>query len=270
MLKNKRRVFCIILILIVLVSFLSITITTLYIKTHEDKEYEKLELGIKDYDIDYYTIYSKDNSYEYKVYKINNSHDKDSIYRIKKRIKNNKNWNKKKFYEYIMNKFYEKIDRKSVEIDREDLYYYNKGLIYAIMDVKNAKLYYLKNNVIDYHNNYKQVLDIKVDDYKDIEIYNVKGQDAQNDGIDYYTYVFDEEKCNQIKKEIIKNNNWSTKQIDQKILKKFEHNIEILSIKNGYYYYKENNISANTNKKETKYEVGVYDCDNNILYYLSY
>ena len=90
------------------------------------------------------------------------------------------------------------------------------------------------------------------------------------DIIDYYTYVFNEEKCNQIEKNIIKNNNWSTKQIDQKILKKFEHNSEILSIKNGYYYYKENNISVNTNKKETKYEVGVYDCDNNILYYLSY
>ena len=31
---------------------------------------------------------------------------------------------RKKFYEYIMMKFYEKINEENVKIDREDLYYY--------------------------------------------------------------------------------------------------------------------------------------------------
>ena len=149
--------------------------------TQSDTDYEKLELNIKNYDIDYYTVYDK----SFKVYKINNYYKGDSINKIEKEIRNSDAWTRNKFYEYIMMKFYEKTDRKRTEIDRENLYYYHKGLIYAIVDMKNAKIYYLKNNSLDYHNEYNEILGIKVDDnYICREIYSIKGQETQNDGID--------------------------------------------------------------------------------------
>ena len=171
-----------------------------------------------------------------------------------------------------------RIDGKIVEIDREDLYYYNKGLIYSIIDVKNLKLYYLKNNIMDYHNDYDEILGIKLNNYIDMEIYNIKGQDAQNDGIDYYTYKFNEEKGKEIKEILNKSEIWNQEKLDNEILDCFEYNSEIFSIKNGYYCYKNvyktNNSYKNVNadKKETGYEVGVYDCDKDVLYYywLSY
>ena len=206
--NNKKRILYIIILLIVVIftNLLSIKITSLFTSSQEDMDYQKLELEIKDYDIDYYTIYSKDISYEYKVYKINNSYKGDSIDEIKIQLENSKDWSKKKFYEYIMMKFYERIDGEITEIDRENLYYYNKGGIYAIIDVKNAKLYYLKNNIIDYHNDYNEILEIKT---------NQNG---------YYCH-----------KKVYKTNN---------------------SYKN-----------VNIDTKETEYEVGVFDCDKDVLYY---
>ena len=273
--NNKKRILYIIILLIVVIfsNLLSIKITSLFTSSQEDTDYQKLKLEIKDYDIDYYTIYSKDISYEYKVYKINNSYKGDSIDEIKIQLENSKDWSKKKFYEYIMMKFYERIDGKITEIDRENLYYYNKGVIYAIIDVKNAKLYYLKNNIIDYHNDYNEILEIKTNNYTDMEIYSVKGQEAQNDGIDYYTYKFNEEKGKEIEENLSKSQIWSTEKLDNEILDCFEYNSEIFSIQNGYYchkkVYKTNNSYENVNidTKETGYEVGVFDCDKDVLYY---
>lgn len=271
--NNKKRILYIIILLIVVIftSFLPIKITSLFTASQEDMDYQKLKLEIKDYDIDYYTIYSKDISYEYKVYKINNYYKGDSIDEIKIQLENSNDWNKEKFYEYIMMKFYERIDGKITEIDREDLYYYNKGLIYAIIDVKNSKLYYLKNNIIDSHNDYNEILEIKINNYTEMEIYSVKGQEAQNDGIDYYTYKFNEEKGKEIEENLNKSQSWSTEKLDNEILDCFEYNNEIFSIQNGYYCYKKvyktNNSYNSIDRKETGYEVGVYDSDKDVLYY---
>ena len=139
--------------------------------------------------------------------------------------------------------------------------------------MKNAKLYYLKNNIIDYHNDYNEILEIKTNNYTDMEIYSVKGQEAQNDGIDYYTYKFNEEKGKEIEKNLSKSQIWSTEKLDDEILDCFEYNSEIFSIQNGYYchkkVYKTNNSYENVNidTKETGYEVGVFDCDKDVLYY---
>ena len=65
-----------------------------------------VELNIKNYDIDYYTVYDK----SFKVYKINNYYKGDSIDKIEKEIRNSDAWTRNKFYEYIMMKFYEKED----------------------------------------------------------------------------------------------------------------------------------------------------------------
>ena len=266
---SDKKKLIILFIIILITNVLSIIITSLLVSSREDMDYKKLNIEINDYDIDYYTVYSN----EYKVYKINNSYNGDSIDKIKVKLENNKDWSRKKFYEYIMMKFYERIQGKIIEIDREDLYYYNKGLIYAIIDIKNAKLYYLKNNIMDYHNNYDEILEIKTNNYEEMEIYSVKGQEAQNDGIDYYTYKFSEEIGKDIEENLSKSQIWNTEKLDYEILDCFEYNKEISNVQNGYYFYKKlyetGNLYKNVNidRKETGYEVGVYDCDNNILYY---
>lgn len=165
--KNKKVILHIIsiLVIVIVVSFLSMKITELRFLIYGDRDYQELDLNLDSYDILYYTVYNQDIFDEYKVYKISNSYQGDSIDEIKTKLENSNEWSKEKFYEYIMMKFYERIDGKITEIDREDLYYYNKGLIYAIIDVKNAKLYYLKNNIIDYHNDYDEILEIKLNNY---------------------------------------------------------------------------------------------------------
>ena len=273
--KNKKVILHIILILIIVivVSFLSTKITELRFSIYGDIDYKELGLNLDSHDIVYYTVYNQDIFDEYKVYKISDYYKNENVNEIKEKLENSNEWNKEKFYEYIMMKFYERIDGKITEIDREDLYYYNKGLIYAIIDVKNAKLYYLKNNIIDYHNDYDEILGIKLNNYTNMEIYNIKGQDAQNDGIDYYTYKFNEEKGKEIEENLNKSQIWSTEKLDNEILDCFEYNSEIFSVQNGYYCYKKvyktNNSYKNVNvdRKETGYEVGVYDCDKDVLYY---
>ena len=273
--KNKKVILHIILILIIVivVSFLSTKITELRFSIYGDIDYKELGLNLDSHDIVYYTVYNQDIFDEYKVYKISDYYKNENVNEIKEKLENSNEWNKEKFYEYIMMKFYERIDGKITEIDRDDLYYYNKGLIYAIIDVKNAKLYYLKNNIIDYHNDYDEILGIRLNNYTDMEIYNIKGQDAQNDGIDYYTYEFNEEKGKEIEENLNKSQIWSTEKLDNEILDCFEYNNEIFDIQNGYYCYKKvyktNNsyTNVNTDRKEIGYEVGVYDCDKDILYY---
>ena len=271
--NNKKRdlYIAILLILVAYTNLLSIKITSLYKTLHEDKEYEKLKLGIKDYYIDYCTIYTKDFPFQYKVYKINNSYKGGSMDKIKTRLENSDVWSRKKFYEYKMMRFYEKIDGETTKLDREDLYYYNEGQIYAIIDVKNTKLYYLKDSVLKRHDDYDELLGIDLSNYIDLEIYEAKGNHPQNDGIDYYTYKFDEEKGKEIKEVLNKSQNWSTEKLDIKVLDDFEYNSEVLSIQNGYYYYETvyetNNSYKNIEIEERGYEVGVYDCDTNIFYY---
>ena len=273
--KNKKVILHIILILVIVivVSFLSTKITELRFSIYGDIDYKELGLNLDSYDIVYYTVYNQDIFDEYKVYKISDYYKNENVNEIKEKLENSNEWNKEKFYEYIMKKFYERIDGKITEIDREDLYYYNKGLIYAIIDVKNAKLYYLKNNIIDYHNDYDEILGIKLNNYTNMEIYDIKGQEAQNDGIDYYTYNFNEEKGKEIEENLNKSQIWSTEKLANEILDCFEYNSEIFSIQNGYYCYKKvyktNNSykNVNTDRKATGYEVGVYDCDKDVLYY---
>lgn len=273
--KNKKVILHIILILVILIvgSFLSIKTTELCFSIYGDRDYQELGLNLDSYDIVYYTVYNQDIFSEYKVYKISDYYKNENVYEIKEKLENSSEWSKEKFYEYIMMKFYERIDGKITKIDREDLYYYNKGSIYAIIDVKNAKLYYLKNYILDYHNDYNEILEIKINNYTDMEIYRVKGQEAQNDGIDYYTYKFNKEKGKEIEEKLSKSQIWSTEKLENEILECFEYNSEIFSIQNGYYYhekvYKTNNSyeNINTDTKETGYEVGVYDCDKDVLYY---
>ena len=65
--------------------------------------------------------------------------------------------NKNKFYEYIMKEFYEIKENETFEIDRENLYYYNEKDIYAIFDLKNAKLYYFTPGIFISKPNYNSI-----------------------------------------------------------------------------------------------------------------
>lgn len=57
--KNKKRTLYIVLtfIVVILLFFVLIRIASLVNMTQSDTDYEKLELNIKNYDIDYYTVY---------------------------------------------------------------------------------------------------------------------------------------------------------------------------------------------------------------------
>ncbi|MGN1327809.1 MAG: hypothetical protein ACI4VQ_07035 [Clostridia bacterium] len=100
-----------------------------------DNDYQKLVLELNTYNIDYYTVYDEDFFGTYKVYKLNIYRNKD---KIRDELENSNYWSKDKFYEYVMMKFYEEINKETVELDREDLYYYHKNGIYAIFDLKNS------------------------------------------------------------------------------------------------------------------------------------
>ena len=91
----------------------------------EDKDYKKLGLDIKDYNIEYCTIYSYGDSAVYKVYKIKDYYS-ESMNNFKKQLENSKLWDKNKYYEYIMAEFNEICEGERIEIDREDLYYYKR------------------------------------------------------------------------------------------------------------------------------------------------
>jgi len=182
--KNKKIIIYIILILtiIIVTNLLSIKITS----TKPDTDYQKLGLELKEYNIDYYTVYLEDSLGKYKVYKISNYYMKD-IDKIKTLLENSELWNRNKYYEYVMMRFYDKIDNKTTEIDREDLYYYHGKDVRAIFDIKNAKLYYFDYWIPGTSNDKSQILGIKIDNYIAKEVYSVKGG-WQGDGTDYFTY----------------------------------------------------------------------------------
>ncbi len=256
------------LIIIIILLFTYIFILKSFFKV--DNDYQKLGLELNTYNIDYYTVYEEGFFEIYRVYKLNILRDKD---KIRNKLENNFSWSKDKFYEYVMLKFYEKINNETVELDREDLYYYHKNGIYAILDMKNAKLYYLENYLHSTHSDYSTILDVKVKDYSEREIYSVRGG-LQYDGRDYYVYKFTEEKGKEIIETLGQSSKWSKDRIDDDKLDDFEYNKEVLDIKNGYYHYElvcrtsdENKKKNVTKENATGYEIGVYDADKNILYY---
>ena len=192
---------------------------------------------------------------------------------FKNQLDNSNLWSRNKFYEYIMMEFYEIRENETLDIDRENLYYYNKKNTYAIFDLKNAKLYYFTQGIFISNPNYNNILGIKIENYIDREVYSVRGG-PQNDGTDYYTYQFTEEKGKKIEEVLNKSQDWSKEKLDENIIDCFKYNKEILSIENGYYHYElvcrtsdEYKKYNFTDEEATGYEVGVYDIDKNILYY---
>lgn len=237
----------------------------------KDNDYKKLGLEIEESNIEYSTIYDYDMLYKYKVYKIKNYNN--NMEKFKKQLEDNDDWSKNKFYEYIMSKFCEIKDDEKIKIDRENLYYYYKDGIYAIFDLKNAKLYYFENSIWNNHKEYSNILGIETKKYNTREIYSVRGG-PQNDGLDYYVYEFSKECGQDIIRNLDNNSEWSSDRLDDKILNNFIYNKEVLEIKNGYYHYElvcrtsdENKKHNFTKEEATGCEIGVYDVDKNILYY---
>lgn len=236
-----------------------------------DEDYKKLDLNLKSYNINYYTVYEeKDSTGQYKVYKLNLMGQQEEFI---EKLEKSEFWSKNKFYEYIMMRFYDMVDNDMIEIDREDLYYYRNNEIYAIFDLKDAKIYYFENNIWNKHKDYRDILGVDTQKYNTREIYSVKGG-IQNDGLDYYVYEFSKEDGKDIVKGIANNSKWSTNRLDEKILSNFTYNKEVLSIENGYYHYELICRTSDKNKKRnfteeeaTGCEIGVYDTDKNILYY---
>ena len=258
------------IVLIIIIIFLIIYIFILKTFFKVDNDYQKLGLELNTYNIDYYTVYDEDFFGTYKVYKLNTS---GKIDEFRSEIEKSSYWSRDKFYEYVMMRFYEEIDNETVKLDREDLYYYHENGAYAIFDIKNAKLYYLKNYLYSTHSDYSTILGIKVKDYIEREIYSVRWG-LQNDGRDYYVYKFTEEKGKEIIETLEQNPEWSKNRLDDDKLDDFEYNKEVLSIENGYYHYElvcrtrdENKKKNVTKENATGYEIGVYDADKNILYY---
>ena len=255
---------------IAIIIFLIFYIITSKVIFKVDKDYEKLDLELSLYNIDYYTVYEDDPLMKYKVYKLNMFGEND---KFRNKLERSIYWSKNKFYEYEMMRFYEKVGKERVELDREDLYYYDNKGIYAIFDLKNEKLYYLKSYIYGTHNNYSEILGVKTKNYTKREIYSVR-EGIQYDGLDYYVYEFPKEEEQDIIKNLDDNLKWSKNRLDDSILDDFEYNKEVLEIKNGYYHYElvcrtndENKRKNFTKEEATGWEIGVYDADKNILYY---
>ena len=192
---------------------------------------------------------------------------------FKNQLDNSNLWSRNKFYEYIMREFYEIKENETFNIDRENLYYYNENDIYAIFDLKNAKLYYFTPGIFINASYYNSILGIEVEGYINKEVYSVRGG-PQNDGTDYYTYEFAEEKWKEIEETLNKKQSWSKEKLPENILNCFKYNEEVNSIENGYYYYRKICRTSDENKKynftdeeATGWEVGIYDIDKNMLYY---
>lgn len=265
--KENLKDFLFVTIIIILIFY------TIVLKENSkrDEDYKKLDLNLKSYNINYYTVYEeKDSTGQYKVYKLNLMGQQEEFI---EKLEKSEFWSKNKFYEYIMMRFYDMVDNDMIEIDREDLYYYRNNEIYAIFDLKDTKIYYFENNIWNKHKDYRDILGVDTQKYNTREIYSVKGG-IQNDGLDYYVYEFSKEDGKDIVKGLANNLKWSTNRLDEKILSNFTYNKEVLSIENGYYHYELICRTSDKNKKRnfteeeaTGCEIGVYDTDKNILYY---
>ncbi len=235
-----------------------------------DRDYQELGLGLESYNISYYTVYDDDVLQKYKEYKLSISAEKEEF---RKKLEESDYWSRNKFYEYEMLRFNREISNGKVILDREDLYYYDNNGAYAIFDLKNEKLYYLKSYLYGTHNNYTDILGVKTKNYNKREIYSVR-EGLQYDGLDYYVYEFPQEEGQNIVKELEENPKWSRERLENKILENFTYTQEVLEVKNGYYHYElvcrtsdENKKHNFTKEEATGYEMGVYDTDKNILYY---
>lgn len=269
-----KKIYIIWIIVIgIAVIILTIGITKLYVQTISDKEYKELGLDINENDIEYYTTYRKDPlDGQYKVYKLKNYYTY-SMEEFKIQLEKSNLWDRNKYYEYIMQEFFEIKDDDMIDIDRDNLYYYKGKNAYAIFDLKNAKLYYYINRVFNHHVDYPKELKLDIRNYINREIYDVRGG-PQNDGTDYYTYQFNQEQGNEIIKLLEENFEWNKNKLDDEKLCNFEYNKEVLEIENGYYHYKlvcrtrdEEKKKNVTEENATGYEIGIYDIDKNILYY---
>ncbi len=271
--KNKVKLISILIFVTIIILVASLGILKIIALSIMNNEHKKLNLQIEDYEIEYCTIYDEDILNRYKVYKIKNYYS-DSMEKFRRQLENNKLWNRNKFYEYIMMNFYEIVENEKISIDREDLYYYNAKGIYAIFDIKNAKIYYLKSGLLKKERDYNNILGIHINDYIYKEVYNVRSG-IQGDGTDYYVYKFKEEKKKEIGVTVNQNNQyWSKEKLDNDILENFKYNEEVKEIENGYYYYKKVCRTSDemkrynfTDEEATGYEVAVYDGNNNALYY---
>ena len=169
---NKKGLKEVVLILlIVIIMFLIIYILISKVTFKVDEEYKKINLELSSYNVDYYTVYKDDPLQKYTVYKLNMFGEKEEF---RRKLEKSNYWSKNKFYEYEMMRFYEIVDNDMKDIDREDLYYYDSKGIYAIFDLKNEKLYYLKSYLYGTHNNYSNILGVKTEDYIKREIYSVR------------------------------------------------------------------------------------------------
>ena len=270
--KNNKYIILICFIVIA-TNALSVKITKKINSIKTDTDYQQLGIDVKNYDIEYYTVYHEDKFGIYKVYKLNNYYNGDSSDRVKDQIDNSYLWSKHKFYEYMMMKFYEKIGDEKVELDRENLYYYHYAGKYAIYDAKKAKIYFYKNLLQSSEHEFSEILGIKTKEHISREVYDVRGG-LQFDGTDYYVYEFAGEKGKEIIETLENNAKWSKDRLDDNKLNSFKYNKEVSSIKNGYYYYELVCRTSDENKKRnfiedeaTGYEIGVFDADKNILYY---
>ena len=73
-----------------------------------DEDYKKLDLNLKSYNINYYTVYEeKDSTGQYKVYKLNLMGQQEEFI---EKLEKSEFWSKNKFYEYIMMRFYDMVD----------------------------------------------------------------------------------------------------------------------------------------------------------------
>lgn len=273
---KKKVVYVILTILMIIItSLISIEITMSMDSKKVDTDYQKLDLNIDDDYIEYYTVYEKDLFGKYIVYKISDYYSGSGIDIVKEQIEKSSKWSRKKYDEYVMQRFYEKVNRKRYEIDREDLYFYHRNCsdIFAICDVKNAKLYYYQFAFLDGPTLSSKVLEINTEGYLSREVYDVRGG-LQYDGTDYYVFEFDKEKGQEIVELLNNSNIWSKEKLDDDILDAFKYNEEVMNLENGYYHYKKVCRTSDSYKKEhftdeeaTGYEIGVYDSDKNILYY---
>lgn len=270
MIKKELKEFVFILWVTITV-FLIFYIIILKENSKIDGDYKKLDLELSSYNIAYYTVYEeKDSTGQYKVYKLNLMDEKEEF---RRRLEKSEYWSKNKFYEYIMVRFYEIVDNDMIEIKKENLYYYDNKGVYAIFDLKNAKLYYFENSIWNEHKDYSNILGVETKNYNTREIYSVRGG-PQNDGLDYYVYEFSKECGQDIIRNLDNNSEWSSDRLDDKILNNFIYNEEVLEIKSGYYHYElvcrtsdENKKKNITEENATGCEIGVYNADKNILYY---
>ena len=244
-------------IILIIITIVITTIVAVF-KTHEfdlqqiDDDYQKLNLPISNDDIKYFTFYENNPLFIYKVYKLDSS--------LKDKLLNHFKsytlwWTKNKYYAYIMNLFYDIIGDNKKEIDKDDLYFYHEDYLYGIIDLKNDKLYYLcfKQNLSI---NKDSLLNITTDNYVDYEIYNINNY-YLNSNKDYYVYQFKDKKGKNILKSLEDNDKWSKTPLTSDKLIYFEDKIN--NIENAYYYF---DILP---KGE---EIGIYDIDNNTLYYI--